>query len=75
MTSEICQDMVAASEKDALEAPRARGGGGAGGRWGWGEKRGYPSLTPVALRQFVTRHPFIKKASQKTFENEYSDSL
>ena len=74
MTSEICQDMVAATEKDALEAPRARGGGG-GGRRGWGEKRGYPSLTPVALRQSVTRHPFIKKASQKTFENEYSDSL
>ena len=35
MTSEICQDMVAASEKYALEAPRA------GGRWevGGGEKK------------------------------------
>ena len=65
MTSEICQDMVAASEKYALEAPRA------GGRWevGGGEKkRGYPSLTPGGLRQSVTCHPFIKKASQKTFE-------
>ena len=45
MTSEICQDMVAASEKDALEAPRARGGGarggerGGGGGGGW-EKKG-----------------------------------
>ena len=27
MTSEICQDMVAASEKYTLEAPRAGGGG------------------------------------------------
>ena len=39
MTSEICQDMVAASEKDALEAPRARGGGGGVGGGG-GEKKG-----------------------------------
>ena len=59
MTSEICQDMVAASEKYALEAPRAGGGE---------KKRGYPSLTPGGLRQSVTCHPFIKKASQKTFE-------
>ena len=63
MTSEICQDMVAASEEYALEAPRA-GGGGRGGE----KKRGYPSLTPGGLRQSVTCHPFIKKASQKTFE-------
>ena len=39
MTSEICQDMVAASEKDALEAPRARGGGG-GVVVGVGRKKG-----------------------------------
>ena len=80
MTSELCQDMVTASEKGsnrsltsekaAWEALRAGEGGGGGEK-----KRGYPSLTPGALRQSVTRHPFIKKASQKTFENEYSDSL
>ena len=34
MTSEICQDMVAASEKYALEAPRAGGGGGGGRKKG-----------------------------------------
>ena len=34
MTSEICQDMVAASEKYALEAPRAGGGGGVGRKKG-----------------------------------------
>ena len=45
MTSEICQDMVAASEKDTLEAPRARGGrggGGGGGAEGVGRKKGIP---------------------------------
>ena len=51
MTSELCQDMVTASEKGsnrsltsekaAWEALRAGEGGGGGEK-----KRGYPSLTP-----------------------------
>ena len=66
--SEICQDMVAACEKGsncsltrekaAWEAPRAGKGWGSGGN-----KNGIPFSTPGALRQSVTRHPFIKKAS------------
>ena len=65
--SEICQDMVAASEKGSNcsltreKLPgRLRGRGRGGGR---GNKNGIPFSTPGALRESVTRHPFIKKAS------------